>query len=452
MATNPMQYGLDPRLANFIDPMNSAYFGTAGNGEQTQSLGDGRGNVVHWGQLAGLGYDTSSFYGSNGDNESPTMGVTNPDAAQQWLQSQGLQIANQQLGDGRFANYLVNAQGQVVGEPFIGTQNDPNFWGAAQLAGAAVTAGVASGYLGGGAAAGAAGSGGIPLTAAEAGYGSFPAGMEGWGGLQVSSAGAGSAGTAGTVGGGLSVGGGAGAGLYAPAGYAAGGTAAGAGAAGAAGGLFGGASAAAPWLAGANALTGIIGAATQGNAAQNASAAQQAAAQAGITQQNNSLQTLQTQLAPYTAAGPKALAGQMDLAGLNGPQAQAAAIAALRESPQFTAQQQMGEERILANASATGGLRGGNVQAALGQFSPALLASTINDQYSRLGGLTQIGQNSAAGVGTATINTGNNIANLLQQQGAAQAGGALSQGQQQSGYWGAISNAIGMYVGLKGGF
>jgi hypothetical protein len=58
---------------------------------------------------------------------------------------------------------------------------------------------------------------------------------------------------------------------------------------------------------------------------------------------------------------------------------------------------------------ATGGLRGGNVQAALGQFQPQLLAQLIDQQYSRLGGLTSIGQNAAAGVGNAGMSTGNSI-------------------------------------------
>ncbi|WP_449405980.1 hypothetical protein [Massilia phosphatilytica] len=38
-------------------------------------------------------------------------------------------------------------------------------------------------------------------------------------------------------------------------------------------------------------------------------------------------------------------------------------------APRFQALQQQGNDAILANASATGGLRGGNVQGALGQFS-----------------------------------------------------------------------------------
>jgi hypothetical protein len=206
------------------------------------------------------------------------------------------------------------------------------------------------------------------------------------------------------------------------------------------------------YLTAAQLASGLYGSYQQGQAAEAAAAAQQAAAQQGITAQQQALQQVRADLSPYTQAGPGALKAQQDLAGLNGPQAQQAAIAALQASPQFTAQQQLGEERILANASATGGLRGGNVQAALAQFSPALLADTINQQYSRLGGLVQVGQNSAAGVGTATLGTANNTSNLLQQQGAAAAGGALAQGRTQLGYIGAITNALGLYAGLNGGF
>ena len=68
------------------------------------------------------------------------------------------------------------------------------------------------------------------------------------------------------------------------------------------------------------------------------------------------------------------------------------------------------------------------MQAALAQFRPQMLQQALEQQYSRLGGLTSLGQQSAARVGTAGMNTGVNVGNLLQQQGAAQAGGALGRG------------------------
>jgi hypothetical protein len=98
----------------------------------------------------------------------------------------------------------------------------------------------------------------------------------------------------------------------------------------------------------------------------------------------------------------------------------------------------------LQQAAATGGLRGGNIQAALAQFRPQVLSGLIEQQYGRLGGLTQLGQASAAGVGSAGMQTGTNVSNLIQQQGAAQAGGALAQGQT----WGNVFGNVAQYGGL----
>lgn len=155
-------------------------------------------------------------------------------------------------------------------------------------------------------------------------------------------------------------------------------------------------------------------------------------------------------LTAATAGTPGALQGQQDLLGLNGFGAQQTSIDALKNSPMFTSLLAQGENSILQNASATGGLRGGNTQSALAQFSPALLAQTINDQYSRLGGITALGQNSAVGVGNAGMQTGGSIAALLQQQGAAQAGGALGQGAAIAGFGNNLAGGLGMYAGLQG--
>jgi hypothetical protein len=178
-----------------------------------------------------------------------------------------------------------------------------------------------------------------------------------------------------------------------------------------------------------------------------ASQAQQQAAQGGIDEQRRQFDAIQKLLQPYTEAGTGALAQQQALLGLGTPDAQQQAIAALESSPQFQALQQQGETAILQNAAATGGLRGGNVQAALAQFRPALLSSLINQQYERLGGLSSIGQNAAAGVGNAGMSTGSNIATLLGRQGQAQAGGILGQ---QSALTGGINQAFGAIQGAGG--
>lgn len=148
----------------------------------------------------------------------------------------------------------------------------------------------------------------------------------------------------------------------------------------------------------------------------------------GIAEQRRQFDALQALLAPFVKTGTSALGGQADILGLNGADAQGSAISAIQGSPQFSTLLKSGENAILQNASATGGLRGGNTQRALMEYSPNLLAQLIEQQYSRLGGLTSIGQNSAAQTGNAGMQTGVNIANLLGQQGAAQAGGILAQG------------------------
>jgi hypothetical protein len=196
------------------------------------------------------------------------------------------------------------------------------------------------------------------------------------------------------------------------------------------------------------AIGGALGGAFEGSeSVSQASRAQQQAAQGGIDEQRRQFDAVQKLLQPYTQAGASALAQQQALLGMGTPEAQQQAINALQSGPQFQALQQQGENAILQNASATGGLRGGNVQGALAQFRPALLSGLIDQQYSRLGGLASLGQNAAAGVGNAGMSTGTNIATLLGRQGQAQAGGILGQ---QSALTGGINQAFGAVQGAGG--
>ena len=196
------------------------------------------------------------------------------------------------------------------------------------------------------------------------------------------------------------------------------------------------------------AIGGALGGAFEGKeSVSQASGAQQQAAQGGIDEQRRQFDAVQRLLQPYTQAGAGALAQQQALLGMGTPEAQQQAINALQSGPQFQALQQQGENAILQNASATGGLRGGNVQGALAQFRPALLSGLIDQQYSRLGGLASLGQNAAAGVGNAGMSTGTNIATLLGRQGQAQAGGILGQ---QSALTGGINQAFGAVQGAGG--
>jgi len=157
-------------------------------------------------------------------------------------------------------------------------------------------------------------------------------------------------------------------------------------------------------------------------------------------------------LGQYAGAGSTALQQQQALTGALGPEAQAAAISSIEQSPQMQAMIQQGENAMLQNASATGGLRGGNIQAAMAQFRPQILSGLIDQQYGRLGGLSsmggnvaqnlasmgntttqniaQLGQSSAAGTGAAGLTSASNIGTLLGQIGSATAGGQVAAGAQ----------------------
>lgn len=120
----------------------------------------------------------------------------------------------------------------------------------------------------------------------------------------------------------------------------------------------------------------------------------------------------------YSKAGLQALSEQAAILGLEGPEAQEAAIAALEASPRFQALARQGEEALLQRASATGGLRGGDIQGALGQFRPAMLQSFINQQYERLGGLSGQGLGVLEGLFEAGYGAGGRLAGLRQTQAA----------------------------------
>ena len=194
----------------------------------------------------------------------------------------------------------------------------------------------------------------------------------------------------------------------------------------------------------------LLSAGVQSSAARRGAAAQTASAQAGIDEQRRQFEAVRELLAPFVTGGTTAFGQQMALTGAAGADAQRAALQAIEQGPEFAALAQQGESAILQSAAATGGLRGGNVQGALAQFRPQILSGLIEQQYSRLGGLASAGQNAAAGVGTAGMQTGQNISSLLAQQGAARAGSALASGQAFGDLLGSAGMAIGRGMAFEG--
>jgi hypothetical protein len=211
-------------------------------------------------------------------------------------------------------------------------------------------------------------------------------------------------------------------------------------------------------------------------AAAQASDAQIRASEAGIAEQQYQFDALQELFKPYVEAGTKAIGGmqpyaeagapalaqQQAILGLSGAGEQAKAISALESSPLYRAQVRQGEEALLQSASATGGLRGGNVQAALAQFRPQMLQNQIDLQYGRLGGLTELGQtttqnlaklgqSSAAGQGVAGMENARAISGLYGNIGASQAGRAIAEQKAQSQLQSSLLSVVGQGLGGMSG-
>ena len=167
-------------------------------------------------------------------------------------------------------------------------------------------------------------------------------------------------------------------------------------------------------------------------------------------------------LQPFIQGGQDAYGQQRAAIGLDGPEAQQAYIDQLEQSPYMQAMMQQGENALLQNASATGGLRGGNTQEALMRMRPEMMQAYMDQQYGRLGGLAgvglqtgqnmyQMGQSSAAGQAAQGIQSAGNVANMLGQQGGVLASGQVAGASSAGSGLGQIMDIGSMATGLMGG-
>lgn len=207
---------------------------------------------------------------------------------------------------------------------------------------------------------------------------------------------------------------------------------------------------------GLEAATGRFGQ-DEADAVKSASEAQDALAKQAQSGAAQAGAGAQAGLDPYAQTGMDANAQMRALAGLDGAEAQAAAFAMIQNSPGFQAAVQQQEQAILANGSATGGLRGGNMQDALAGNRSDLFAQFIQQQLSQFGGLAGQGQQAAAQQGAFGLNAAGLSADILGQRGAIQAGGilgqqaALTNGRNQAVNLGMQGAGAALNLGLGGG-
>lgn len=156
-----------------------------------------------------------------------------------------------------------------------------------------------------------------------------------------------------------------------------------------------------------------------------------------------SISSAQAGLQPFQNAGTQALTQQQALLGLSGTEAQDAARATETAGQKFL--RERGERAIVRNASATGGLGGGNVKTALQEQGIGLAAQNENTQFNRLAGLSGRGQQAAGDVGNLAVGGAQAIGGIQSQAAQAQAGGILGAEQARAS---GVNNLINTGVGV----
>lgn len=159
---------------------------------------------------------------------------------------------------------------------------------------------------------------------------------------------------------------------------------------------------------------------------------------------------------PYMGLGGSAIGPIGDLLGLNGPEAAQKAIDALKSSPMFQSLFNTGQEAVLQNASATGGVRGGNTQGALYELGSNTLSQLISDQLSRLGGVANLGASATGAATAAGSHVADATAELYGKQGDTLASKYLTKGGINAQNWsnagGFLDSAVSAFLPGGGGF
>ena len=191
-------------------------------------------------------------------------------------------------------------------------------------------------------------------------------------------------------------------------------------------------------------VTGVEGAQDAARDAANIQAQGARTAEEGI---NRRFDITQAGLQPRIDAGNEAICQQQALLGLSGQDAQQQAFAAFNESPGQRFMRDRAQKNLLRNASAIGGLGGGNVRSALVEQGAGFAQQDFNNQFGRLGQIAGQGQNAATNVGQFGATAANQAGNAAIAGSQARASGILGVQQAESQFNSDLIGLGGMAIG-----
>ena len=180
---------------------------------------------------------------------------------------------------------------------------------------------------------------------------------------------------------------------------------------------------------------GLIGAGKQKKASRQAEAAQLEYLNKALAEQTRQYDLTRADYAPAQRLLAPSLTQLGDLVGLNGVDAQQLGMEGVQNSPLLASIIRNGEEAVLQNASATGGIRGGNTQNSLANFRADAFSNELQAQMARLAGTGSIGMGATDSVANYGQQRANNMGNYYGQQGQVRAGGLLTRGGINAGMW-----------------
>lgn len=187
---------------------------------------------------------------------------------------------------------------------------------------------------------------------------------------------------------------------------------------------------------------GLVNAYTTSEAAGDAAKAQVEGTKLGIAEQRAARLSAESRLQPFADIGLEA-GGQLQNLLADPSQG-------LEEiNPIVSFLRDEGFEQIQESAAAGGRLGAGGTLKDLTRFNLDL-SSTVapqlqNQRFNQLFNVLGLGSNAAAGQGTAALQTGTNVSNLLGQAGTAQAQGIINQQNALTGGLNTIASGIGAF-------
>lgn len=176
--------------------------------------------------------------------------------------------------------------------------------------------------------------------------------------------------------------------------------------------------------AGASLLGGFLGK----DAAKDAAAQQKKWIDRGLAESGTLYNTAQNYLAPFIQSGQGANTLLNDILGLNGPEAQQAALLKYQGSPSANLLKQVQEEALRRTAgqwAAEGGYKSGGMIQDLARRQSDIALGDYNNWQGLATGLLNVGANAAGSASNLAYNRGRDILGARTNQGTALASGTI---------------------------